>query len=116
MCPYLRQNKPKMVNAPEGLNQFFLGRLEYIYREPGTCERKKERPCFGKIRNLSRERERERKGPVSEKFGTFQERERKGPVSEKFGTIQERERERERERGRFQKNSEKIRTYVAICT
>ena len=56
-----------MVNAPEGLNQFFLGRLEYIYK-------------------------RERKGPVSEKFGTFQERERererKGPVSEKFGKNQ----------------------------
>ena len=57
-----------MVNAPEGLNQFFLGRL-------GTCEREKERPRFGKIRNLrerERERERERKGPVSEKFGKNQ--------------------------------------------
>ena len=55
-----------MVNAPEGLNQFFLGRLEYIYREPGTCEREKDSEPF------KRERERERKGPVSEKFGKNQ--------------------------------------------
>ena len=64
-------------------------------------------------------RERER-GPFrknSEPFKRERERERKGPVSEKFRTFQERE--RERERGPFRKNrkkSEKIRTYVAICT
>ena len=70
-----------MVNAPEGLNQFFFRKARiYIYRE-------------------SLEPARERKsGRVSEKFGTFQER------------------ERERERGPFRKNSEKIRAYVAICT
>ena len=66
-----------MVNAPEGLNQFFLGRLEYIYRawnlrerergrfrknsEPFKREREREKGAgFGKIRNLSREREREK--------------------------------------------------------
>ena len=64
-------NKPKIVNAPEGLNQFFLGRL-YIEREPGTCERERERPRFGKIRNLAREREREREKGA--RFGKIQKK------------------------------------------
>ena len=68
-----------MVNAPEGLNQIFLGRL-YIYiierestafrKNSELCERERERPRFGKNSEPC-ERERE-SSHVSEKFGKNQ--------------------------------------------
>ena len=55
-------DKPKMVNAPEGLNQFFLGRLE-IYKYIREREREKER---------ERKKEKERKRKRGVHFGNIQ--------------------------------------------
>ena len=78
-----------MVNAPEGLNQFFLGRLDiYIYSERDFG--KKSEPCHLHLNVLATERER---------AGVFW---KNSAVIERAGV--------------FRKNSEKIRTYVAICT